>query len=90
MDLRGTMRGMGLDPYSLNPRREKCARCGEVAKGSAWINDERYCHSDDPYPTCYMRESWEQASKRWRRAVETKSFAEVLEHLRLDEADLLD
>jgi hypothetical protein len=45
---------VGIDPYFFNPKRQRCARCGEVAKGSAWINGDRYCHDDDPYPTCYM------------------------------------
>lgn len=27
-----------------NPKRERCARCGQVAVGSAAINGQRYCH----------------------------------------------
>ena len=23
----------------------------------------RYCHTSDPYPTCYMRETWERAGE---------------------------
>lgn len=44
----------------LNPTGERCARCGQVARGSARINQDRFCHGDDQ-PTCYMLESWERS-----------------------------
>lgn len=43
-----------FDDYRLNPRRELCARCGEVARGSGWANGKRYCHPNDLLaPDCY-------------------------------------
>lgn len=30
-----------------------CARCGNPATGYATINDDRYCHGDEPRPSCY-------------------------------------
>lgn len=41
---------------------ERCAACGQVAGGWAFINGKRYCHGDDdPTPTCYMKGSAEEA-----------------------------
>lgn len=37
----------------LNPKAERCAHCGEVAAGHAFIGDARYCHGDDARPSCY-------------------------------------
>lgn len=43
-----------FDDYRLNPRRELCARCGQVARGSGWANGKRYCHPNDLLaPDCY-------------------------------------
>ena len=42
-----------------------CAFCHRPqADGYATIGDERYCHGDDPYPTCYMKASWGMTPKR--------------------------
>ena len=38
----------------LNPEGVRCAWCGEVARGSAWINAVRYCH-DERQPSCYSQ-----------------------------------
>lgn len=37
---------------------KKCARCGEVPDGHAWIDDRRYCHGDDIDVTCFMIEQF--------------------------------
>lgn len=36
---------------------ERCARCGDVAVGFAYVDGERYCHDGgiDSSPTCYER-----------------------------------
>lgn len=61
-DASGDTAGMGPGTYFLNPQQERCVRCGEVARGSAQINGERLCHSGEPYPTCYMLETWERSA----------------------------
>lgn len=39
---------------ALNPSGVRCARCGEVARGAAYIGADRYCHPDNPArPDCY-------------------------------------
>lgn len=39
---------------ALNPTRELCARCGQVAHGRASINGTSYCHPSNPdRPDCY-------------------------------------
>lgn len=38
-----------------NPNNELCVGCGEVAKGYAFVGNERYCHGDyDKTTTCFM------------------------------------
>ena len=42
----------------------RCARCGNPAKGFAFINGERYCHGDHHADgvapsTCYQQATWE-------------------------------
>lgn len=44
-----------------------CARCGESARGTAFINDDRYCH-EGPEPTCYMQATWDQPRQRLESA----------------------
>lgn len=37
----------------------ECGLCGrDPAEGFAMHGDQRYCHGDFVYPTCYMVESW--------------------------------
>jgi hypothetical protein len=52
-----------------------CARCGKKINNLHWgyISPNYYCHTDDPYPTCYMRASWEQAGKLNPKWLETDS-----------------
>lgn len=42
----------------LNPNDEPCARCGQIAVGSAFIGGERYCHGNAK-PSCYELTSWQ-------------------------------
>lgn len=36
-----------------------CALCGATkASGWAWINDDRYCHSDSIIASCYQEAMW--------------------------------
>lgn len=50
----------------LNPERDLCALCGDIAEGFASINDERYCHGEQ-FPTCYeLAQALEtRISKAW-------------------------
>ena len=36
----------------LNPNRQECAGCHDVATGIAFIGELRFCH-DSPGTTCY-------------------------------------
>lgn len=42
---------------------KKCARCGKVPDGHAWIDDLRYCHGDDVDVTCFMQEQWDMTNR---------------------------
>ena len=36
-------------------RSKRCAMCGQIATGLAFVNDARYCHGDDDTPpTCFL------------------------------------
>lgn len=50
----------------------KCDLCGKdlhpLRYGSIWEGDteRRYCHDDDPRPTCYMRATWGETAPERR------------------------
>ncbi len=41
---------------------EECAFCGHPARGYARIGDLRYCHGDEPGPSCYEQAQWDIAT----------------------------
>lgn len=44
----------------MSANLEECAGCGvKMAEGFAFINDERFCHGDWPFPSCYELACWE-------------------------------
>lgn len=45
-----------------DPESEPCARCGQPARGVAYIGNERFCH-ESPYPTCYMLTQWDRMAE---------------------------
>lgn len=49
-----------IEAQGFNPKRELCARCGEVAEGYAYIDGDRLCHLDDGF-SCYVGEQLSDA-----------------------------
>lgn len=44
-----------MPEFHLNPKKERCCLCGEIALGHAYIMSDRYCHGDSQRPSCYEK-----------------------------------
>lgn len=62
---------------------DECNYCGaDVAEGWAWVNDLRFCHSDDLIANCYQNYLWAVESDDWLEWIDSQeawSEEEVLE-----------
>jgi len=51
------------DPMTDVRANDLCPRCNQPVPTTSYgsINGKRYCHDAYPEPTCYMRQTWEDA-----------------------------